>query len=125
MNIAIDIETEGLDATKYILGAIAFERKKPEVYHTKEELWNRVLELKERCKKQNQILKIYHHNANFDTAGYVDYTDKHIEIYSTRPYIMSYKEERKEKAKFLDTYNLYKTSLKKNRRKHRTRKKEL
>lgn len=126
--IAIDIETKGLDATKYLTGGLLKEGcKKAEIYRKKEELWNRVLELGINEGKRGKVLNVYSHNAQYDTAGYVDLNDKHLVFFSNRPFIWAYRlssEEcdklgikhkagkGKEIIKFLDTWAIFKMSLK-------------
>lgn len=97
MIIAIDIETKGLDATKYITGCLVKEGKqKPEIYRQPKQLWNRVIELGIKEAKRNKLLNVYSHNAQYDTAGYVDIKDKHLKFFSNNPFIWSYSLSNKE-----------------------------
>lgn len=126
---AIDIETRGLNAQAYITGCLILENhKKAEHYTNSKELWQRVLQLGIQEARRNKVLTIYSHNAQYDTAGYIDLNDTHLKIYSNKPFIWSYqltKEElekqgipnknnnqHKEIIKFLDTYSIYKMPLK-------------
>lgn len=132
MIIAIDIETKGLDATQYVYGCLIKEKtKKPEFYKKKEDLWNRILEIAYKEAKRDKMTNVYSHNAQYDTAGYVDLEDKHLIFFSNRPFIWGYaltieeceekgikytkteKEKgKKEIIKFLDTMSIFKGSLK-------------
>ena len=128
MIIAIDIETRGLDATKYITGGLLKENnKKCEIYRNKKDLWNKVLELGFKEAKRGKVLNVYSHNAQYDTAGYVDLNDKHLVFFCNRPFIWAYRlsseecdkynikhEEGKGKEiiKFLDTWAIFRMSLK-------------
>lgn len=130
MICAIDIETQGLDATKYITGCLLIHRgkklQKPEIYRTKQALWNRVLELNLAEAKRGKTLTIYSHNASFDTAGYVNLQDRHLVFFSNKPFIWAYRMKSeecdkekiphtqgkgRETTKFLDTMALYGMSL--------------
>ena len=115
MIIAIDIETRGLDATKFVCGCLLKETspKRPEFYRTKKALWKRVLELAEQENKRNKTLTIYSHNAQYDTAGYVNLKDKNLKFFCNKPFIWAYKRNGKEIIKFLDTMSIFKMNLKK------------
>lgn len=128
MIICVDIETEGLDATKYITGCLIREDKpeKPEIYNNKKELWKRIVSLAIKEAKRNRITNVYSHNAQYDTAGYVNLKDKHLRFFCNKPFIWSYRltkkecenlgikcnKTEKEIIKFLDTMNIYKMPLK-------------
>jgi hypothetical protein len=129
MIVSVDIETQGLDATKYITGGLKKEgNKKTEIYRNKNDLWNRVLDLGYAEAKRGKVLNVYSHNAQYDTAGYVNLKDKHLVFFSNRPFIWAYRlsseecdklgiphEEGKGKEiiKFLDTWAIFRMSLKK------------
>ena len=101
MIVAVDIETKGLDCTKYVSGCLIKEdKKKPEVYHKKEELWNRILELGRKQKKRGKMLNVYSHNATYDFYGYADLTDKNIKYFSHKPFIVSYNEDNQQPNNF-------------------------
>lgn len=132
MIIAVDVETRGLDATKYVLGCLITENKsKPEIYDKSVNLWNRVIEIGLSEARRGKTTNVYSHNAQYDTASYVDLVDKHLIFYSNRPFIWGYRisikeckqnkikfskteEEKgyKEIIRFLDTMSIYNTSLK-------------
>lgn len=133
MIIAIDTETKGLDATQYVLGCLIKEGKaKPEIYLNKEDLWKRVLNLAYSEAKRGKNLNVYSHNAQYDTAVYVNLEDPHLIFFSNKPFIWGYKisirecieygipftktdekREGKEIIKFLDTMAIFKGSLSK------------
>lgn len=125
----IDLETEGLDATKYVTGGLLLGRTgNCEIYRNKEQLWRRVIDLGIKEARRGKVLSIYSHNAQYDTAGYVDLEDKHLVFFSpSNPLIWSYRltskecEEKgvkhtkgkgKDIIKFLDTISIFRMSLK-------------
>ena len=129
MIIGLDIETQGLDATKFILGTVWLEnRKKGKVFYNKSELYKYVIDLGIKEAKRGKMLNVYSHNASYDTAGYVDLFDKHLIFFSNRPFIWAYRlsvdeclelnikneqKQPKEIIKFLDTVAIFKMPLKK------------
>lgn len=113
MIIAVDIETKGLDATKFIMGCIVKEgHKKPEIFHKKEHMWNRIIEMGKAQRKKNKCLNVYAHNHNYDFHGYANLTDSNIKYFSMKPFICGYTIDNKECIKFLDTLSIFKTNLK-------------
>ena len=130
MITAVDIETEGLDATKFIMGSFVIQgKKKAFVTWDKEELWKEILVRGFSEAKRNKVLYVYAHNHAFDSAGYINLYDNNIVHLSNRPFIWTYRLSKqmcemsgipinknakyKEIIKFLDTFNIYKMSLKK------------
>lgn len=111
MIIAVDIETQGLDATKFLMGAIYKENGTHKVFYDKKELWNYIIELGKREAKRQRMLSVYAHNAQYDFYGYADITDPNITYYSHNPFIASYKHEGKEIINFLDLMGIYRMSL--------------
>lgn len=112
MNIAIDVETQGLDCTKFILGCIVKENcKKAEFFTDKNELWKRVIKIGESEAKRKRVLNVYSHNASYDFYSYADLKSKNLEWFCHRPFIVTYKEERKEIIKFLDSWAIFKMPL--------------
>lgn len=131
MIIAIDIETKGLNAKKFVIGCLLKEKKKkPTFYTNPKKLWEDVITLGLQEAKNKRTLNVYSHNAQYDTAGYIDLTDKHLTFYSNRPFIWGYaltidecklhnipftkRQElagKKEIIKFLDSMSIYKGSL--------------
>lgn len=109
----IDIETEGLDATKFVMGCLLKESGKYIIFHDKKELWNHVLELGRKEQKRKKQLTVYSHNANYDFSGYANLMDKNIRYYSIRPFIAEYAENNRVMVKFLDSMGIFKMSLKK------------
>ena len=111
--VAVDIETQGLDATRYIIGClIRNDRTKPEFYTNKNDLWNRLLSIARAEQTRGKTLTVYAHNHQYDFYGYADLNHKGIKIYSERPFIVSLYENDKEIIKFLDTLSLYRMPLK-------------
>ena len=128
MLMAIDVETRGLDCTKYLTGCIIKEGKKtPEIYRNKKELWNQIIKTGITCAKKGRILNVYSHNAQYDTAAYANLKDKNLIFFSNSPFIWAYKLDKKECdelgircpgkykeiIKFLDTFAIFRMSLKK------------
>lgn len=117
MIAAIDIETKGLDATKLIMGTtITEKRTTPETKYKKEELWQQVIEMGKSCANRNKTLNLYAHNHAFDFYGYANITQKGIKFYSQTPFIASLEIEKdgkkREMIKFLDTWAIFKMTLK-------------
>lgn len=115
-NIYIDFETQGLNAKKPIMAGIWKEgQKKPKIYiiSPAKETWKQVIKEKEAARKRNKTINIYSHNAQYDTAAYIPLNDKHIHMYSQRPFIWNYQEKGKPIIYFLDTYNIFRMSLEK------------
>lgn len=114
MICSCDIETQGLDARKFLMGTLIREDRinKPEVFFDKKDMWQYILELGRACKKRERILNLYAHNHNYDFHGYADLKDKNIQWFCQSPFIASYKENGKETVKFLDTYAIFKMPLK-------------
>jgi len=112
--IAIDIESAGLDATKFIMGCLMKQGcKKPEFFYSKEALWKRVLALGKAESKRGKVLNVYSHNAQYDFYAYADLKDKHLKFYSDRPFIVAYQDDfKRESIMFLDTMSIFRMSLK-------------
>lgn len=114
MIIAVDVETQGLDCTKFVCGCLMKENsEKHEMYYTKESLWNRIKELGQSELNRGKMLNVYSHNAIYDFYAYAPLDDPNIKWFSTTPFICSYKINERESIKFLDTMALFKGSLKK------------
>jgi hypothetical protein len=128
MIVAVDIETRSLDATQYLTGCVLGSSwKKPEIYRNKNDLWERIKALGIQEGKRDKVLSVYSHNAQYDTAGYVDLTDKHLVLFSQKPFIWAYRltsdecdefgvkhlpNKGKEIIKFLDTWAIFHMPLK-------------
>lgn len=112
--LAVDIETEGLDCQKFILGSVVDENFKNKVFYKKKELWNYILDRGEKEKKRKKVLNVYSHGNPFDFYGFADLQDKNLKYYSDTPFIAAYcsKEEDIEYIKFLDTHSIYRMNLK-------------
>lgn len=110
---SVDIETQGLNCTKFILGTLVIEDKEtPETYYNKEELWKRIKELGDKQNKRGKTLQLYAHNHAYDFYGYANLEDDKIKYISQRPFIANYlNNNKKETIKFLDTYNIFKMNL--------------
>lgn len=92
MILAVDCETQGLDATKFIAGCITNENLSSKIFYDKKELWNYILDKGKKCQEQKKVLNVYAHNHEYDFYCYADLTDENIKIYSSspRPFIVSY-----------------------------------
>lgn len=129
VNIAIDIETQGLNAKNFIMGSIVKDNtKKPIVFYDKVEMWNYIIKLGIETAKRKKTLNVYAHNIKFDSAGIFNFSDNHLKIISNNPFIWSYElnddeciknnikpsveSEKKEIIKFLDTYSIFPMNLK-------------
>lgn len=114
MIIAIDIETAGLDARKFIMASIVREDGCKKIFYDKKELWDYVLKLGYAEYKRKRKLTVYSHNAQFDFYGYADLKDENIVYFNLSPFIAGYKINGVEAIKFLDTMGIFsRMSLKK------------
>lgn len=111
VNRYLDIETQGLDARKFVLGMIITEDNREKSFtssrNMREWIFNDI-EIQLRNKKR---VYYYAHNHEFDFYGYIGdmVFDKDMKIYTTNPLIACYKS----KAWFLDSMAFYRMSLKK------------
>ncbi len=116
MIISIDTETKGLEATNeaFIMGCICYENMTTEVIYNREQMWDRILEIGEKVAKNKGVLNVYAHNmGGYDYWVISDRTNKNMHYLSDQPFIATYRKGKKDMVKFLDTYSLYKMSLKK------------
>jgi len=112
MIISVDIETCGLDATKFIMGCLIKENGVKEVFYKKEDMWNYIIELGKKEAKRKKVLNVYAHNHSFDFHGYADLNDPKIVWFCMRPFIAAYKHEGREIIKFLDSLAIFRMNLK-------------
>lgn len=108
VTIFLDTETQGLDATKFIVGALKVEGKKSELFRSPQEMWERILELGSKEKKRGHKLFVYAHNHQYDFCGYADRYDKRIRYISYSPFIVQL-----DNIMFLDSYALFRCPLSK------------
>ena len=113
MIIAVDCETQGLDASKFVQGCLIKESGKTEIFYNKNIMWQYIKELAKKERKRQRILTIYAHNHEYDFYAYANLNDKGFTIHCTRPFIATYSENGQEMIKFLDTLGIYKMSLSK------------
>lgn len=113
MLASIDIETRGLDSTKFIMGTIHRQDNITKTFYKKQELWDYILKLAEREQKRRKVLTIWSHNANYDFFGYADITDRNIIYNSINPFIVTYKKDKDVIIRFLDSYSLFRLPLQK------------
>ena len=117
MIIGVDIETKGLDATKFVCGAIVTDKGKEYFFLDKKSMWKKILDLGEDCYRKKRVLNVYGHNHAFDFYGYADLTSKNINWFCERPFIVEYCKifedgTRKGYIKFLDTMAVFGGNLK-------------
>lgn len=110
MIIGVDIETEGLDATKFICGSIVNENGKKEFFTDRKSMWERILEMGEAERKRKRRLHVYGHNGQYDYYGYANLKDTEVTIESLNPMIIT-RGDRKEII-FLDSSAIFKMELK-------------
>lgn len=120
MIASVDIETEGLDARKFVCGTVVKDSSETAmVFKDKKLMWEYIKELGEKQRKRGKVLNLYAHNHAYDYYGYADLRDKRNVIYADRPFIVTrkgkyvHKERLKELEviKFLDTWAIFKMSL--------------
>lgn len=111
MFIAVDVETQGLDARKFLMGSLVKESGRKEVFYNKKDLWNYIIELGKKERQRGKVLTVYSHNAQYDFYSYADLSDIHLKFYNFKPFICSYIEDEKEIIKFLDSMALFRMSL--------------
>ncbi len=87
MIIGVDIETQGLDATKFILGSVVRDDGKEKVFLKKEEMKKYILDLGESQKRQGKTLTVLGFNHQYDFYGYMGVETKGLQIYCTEPFI--------------------------------------
>lgn len=113
MIAAVDVETQGLNAQKFIIGCLILNGQKPEFYYNKKDLWTRILTVAKQQKKHNNKLTIYSHNAQYDFYAYTPSTQQGFKYHSINPFIVEYQEKGQTLITFLDSMNIYTMSLKK------------
>lgn len=122
----IDIETNGLDATQFIIGCYLEENKKPLYFYDKNSMWQYIMKRGKQCLKNRQTLNIYGHNIQYDFYGIMNLNEKGLRIVNTHPFIVfienksnyideygNIKIKTRQYIKFLDTWALARMSLKK------------
>lgn len=102
----MDIETEGLDATKFVLGSIARDGNTT-VFTDKNEMWNTILALGAKEKKRGHNLYVYGHNHEYDFYGYADKKSKKLTYVSLNPFMVIL-----DNIHFYDTWALSRMPLK-------------
>ena len=112
MIAVVDIETKGLDARKFVTACIMKENGTKKHFYKKEDLWNYILELGKRESKRKKVLNLYAHNHEYDFYGYADLNDSHLKFFCFRPFIASYEINGIRNINFLDSYAIFKMSLK-------------
>ena len=112
MDVAIDIETQGLDATKFIMGCIMRESKRNKIYYDKHDMWLELIRLGKQEKKRGKVLNVYGHNLGYDFYGIADLEDKGIHYFCERPFIAEYKNKEGETIiHFIDNMGIYRKAL--------------
>lgn len=115
MIIAIDTETEGLDARKFILGCV-YDGRRPRFFDEKSSMWDFILSLGAREKARGHNLYVYSHNHEFDMYSYGDYSSKSLRYVSFNPFICFYSDSPSDPKTrpyiyFLDTVALSRSPL--------------
>lgn len=113
MLAVVDIETRGLDARNFVTACLIKENGKKKHFYSKEELWKYILELGRKEMKRKKVLNLYAHNHEYDFYGYADLTDTSLQFFSFRPFIANYTIDGKKAINFLDSFAIFKMSLKK------------
>lgn len=113
MNIYIDTETQGLDATRFHMGVIINHNGKAEHYDDRHNMYERIQTLARQAKNRNKTLMIYAHNMLYDyTVITRDEPKTHHYQYSHDPFIVDQKTpEGKIYAKWLSTTSLWHSNL--------------
>lgn len=109
MIIAVDTETRGLDTRKFVCGTMVKEDGTEEVYMTRTEMFNAIIDLIESEKKRGHKVYIYAHNHEYDWYTYArdNWNKEGIQYLNFKPFIVIYKGS----GYFLDSYSLFKMSL--------------
>jgi hypothetical protein len=108
----VDIETKGLDARKFVTACIMKENGTKVHFDNKNKLWEYIIENGKKESQRSRILNVYAHNHEFDFYGYADLNDKNIKFFCFRPFIASYEVNGNKLVNFLDSYAIFKMSLK-------------
>jgi len=111
MIIAVDTETQGLNARRFLMGSIVKTKGREEVFYSKEKMYKRIIELGEQERKRGKLLTVYAHNHLYDYIAYSNLHDKKNHFYSERPFIVTHIDNNKEVVKFLDSLSIFKMSL--------------
>ena len=72
MIIAVDIETRGLDARKFLMACLIKDSGKKKFFYDKSDLWEYIIELGKKEMRRGKALTVYSHNAQFDFYGYAN-----------------------------------------------------
>lgn len=109
MIIAVDTETRGLDTRKFVCGSLVTEAGGSEVFMSRTEMFNRIIEIIEKEKKRGKKTYVYAHNHEYDWYVYArdNWEKKGIQYLNFKPFIAIYKES----GYFLDSYSLFRMSL--------------
>ena len=119
MILGLDCETQGLSG-KMIACCIYKSKEVHYILNSKDEIWAKLIELAQKEAKRGKVLYLYAHNMKFDFYKIVNWNLKGLAIKNDTPFIAEYsvkydKSIRKSKEatiKFLDTWGLYRMSLK-------------
>ena len=102
-----------LNAQKFLQGCIINEKtKKPHIFNNKKAMWQYILEKGQAQAKRKKTYNIYFHNAQYDFYSIADLTDKNLQFYSNKPFIVTYNINGHQAIKFLDTLSIYRMPLK-------------
>lgn len=109
MIIAVDTETRGLNATKFVCGCVATEKGTKEFF-TPIETYDYIIDLVEREAKRGHKTYVYGHRHEYDFYAYAKdrYREKGWRYLNFNPFIAIWKN----KGYFLDSHSLFKMSLK-------------
>ena len=113
MIIAVDIETRGLDARKFLMACLIKDSGKKKFFYDKSDLWEYIIELGKKEMRRGKVLTVYSHNAQFDFYGYANIKDPNIHYFCLRPFIAEYMINKIPRIYFLDSMGIFKMSLKK------------
>lgn len=110
MILALDCETQGLSG-KMIECCIYKSQKVQFICKNKKEVWSTLITIAEKENKRKRNVYIYAHNMKFDFFKIIDWNIKGIKIKNDSPFIAEYRNGNK--ICFLDTWGLFRMSLKK------------
>lgn len=115
MIIAIDTETQGLDARKFLIGSLVKENGSSKFFYKPEEMWKYIIDLGYAERKRGKNLIVYAHNMEYDFYAIANLTSYNLKWKCTYPFIVDYVDvdSGERIIRFLDSMSIFPMSLKK------------
>jgi len=104
--LALDTETSGLNAQKFLMGCAMKDNEKPLFFDHKEEMLAYLVKEAEKEEKRGHCIHVYAHNHEYDWYSYGNTKDKDVRYLSFSPFIA-----RRRNMWLLDTVAIAKAPL--------------